>query len=165
LVEIPAGSSEKAEVDKKTGQLSVELIDGQPRRINYLAYPFNYGLVPRTLSPLEAGGDGDPLDVILLGEALEKGEFYACRLIGVLQLLDRGEQDDKLVAVLTEGPFAEIYSIAELDTTFIGISSIIEIWFNNYKGVGKMKSAGFAEKNEADRILQIAIGAYQDQME
>ena len=161
LIEIPAGTIQKWEVNKETGALDLELIKGMPRTINYLPYPGNYGLIPQTLLPKKLGGDGDPLDVIILGEALVSGEFYACKLIGVLNLLDRGEQDDKLIAVLNEGPFAHINSMAELDAEFVGVSSIVETWFANYKGEGMMESQGFAEKEVADSVLAVSIAAFK----
>lgn len=68
VIEIPVGTNEKFEVDKVTGQLKLEILkDGKPRLVNYLPYPFNYGMVPRTLLPKHLGGDGDPLDVVVLG--------------------------------------------------------------------------------------------------
>ena len=45
----------------------------KPREVKYLGYPGNYGMIPRTLLPKELGGDGDPLDVIVLGPAVERG--------------------------------------------------------------------------------------------
>lgn len=161
LVEVPAGTIEKSEVNKKTGALEIELIDGEPRKVNYLPYPGNYGMIPQTLLPKEQGGDGDPLDVIILGETLEKGKFYSCKLIGVLNLLDRGEQDDKLIAVLAEGPFSHLNSMVQLDDEFEGVSLIIETWFKNYKGKEMMESQGFAEKRVADSILTISIDAFK----
>ena len=48
-------------------------------------------MIPKTLLPVEDGGDGDPLDVLVLGEPLEKGSIVDVRLIGVLSMLDDGE--------------------------------------------------------------------------
>jgi inorganic pyrophosphatase len=107
VVEIPAGTNAKWEVVKESGRLEWEQRGGRPRVFDYLAYPGNYGMVPRTLLPKELGGDGDPLDVIVLGPALERGSVVAVRLIGILELLDGGEQDDKLIAVLPGAPLLE----------------------------------------------------------
>ena len=71
VVEIPTGSVQKWEVDKTSGNLKWEFVDGKPREVKYLGYPGNYGMIPRTLLPKELGGDGDPLDVIVLGPAVE----------------------------------------------------------------------------------------------
>jgi inorganic pyrophosphatase len=104
VVEIPAGTLEKWEVDKTDGKMKWEFVDKKPRIINYLGYPGNYGMIPGTLLSKELGGDGDPLDVIVLGPPVERGSIVKCKLIGVLYLLDRGEKDDKLIAILADAP-------------------------------------------------------------
>jgi inorganic pyrophosphatase len=74
VIEIPSGTNEKFEVDKTTRQLKLEILnDGKQRLVNYLPYPFNYGMVPRTLLPKHLGGDGNPLGVIVLGKPIERG--------------------------------------------------------------------------------------------
>lgn len=161
VVEIPAGTSEKWEVNKSTGKIELEFIDNKPRIVNYLSYPGNYGMIPRTLLSKEQGGDGDPLDVIALGPPIERGSIVKCKIIGVLYLLDRGEQDDKLIAVLSGSPLYGVNSIEELNDNYIGISEILELWFSNYKGPGKMESKGFGDKNSAGKILKEAIEEYK----
>lgn len=161
VIEIPTGTTAKWEVDKSDGKLRWEMKEGKPRIVQYLGYPGNYGMIPRTLLPKELGGDGDPLDVIVLGPPAERGTVVQAKLIGVLKLLDGGEQDDKLVAVLKETPFYDINSITELDQNFAGVTKIIRIWFESYKGPGEMQALGFADKDEANAILQAGIAAYQ----
>ncbi len=161
VVEIPAGTLEKWEVDKSDGKIKLELIDGKSRIINYLGYPGNYGMIPRTLLSIESGGDGDPLDVIVLGPPLERGSVVKCKLIGVLYLLDRKEQDDKLIAVLADSPLYEVNSMDELNEKYNGITQILQLWFTNYKGPGKMESKGFGDKKMAMDILKSAIDEYQ----
>ena len=125
VIEIPTGTNEKFEVEKKTGRLKLEkLNDGKPRIVNYLPYPFNYGMVPRTLLPKKFGGDGDPLDVIVLGKPIKRGAVVECKLIGVLKLLDRGEQDDKLIAVNADSRFFGVTDLEELEETFPGVLEI-----------------------------------------
>lgn len=161
VVEIPAGTLEKWEVDKKEGNMKLEFVDEKPRIVQYLAYPGNYGMIPQTLLPKELGGDGDPLDVIVLGDASPLGSVIQCKVIGVLVMFDRGEQDDKLIAVKKDSPFYNLNSIEELDKKFIGVSDIISIWFANYKGPGKIEVVGFEEKQIADEILQTSIDEFQ----
>lgn len=160
VVEIPAGTNAKWEVDKQTGNLAWEIEDGRPRVVRYLAYPANYGMVPRTLLPEALGGDGDPLDVVLLGPAVERGAVVAARLVGVLLLLDGGEQDHKLIAVPSEGPLSEVTSLADLGERYPGVTTILETWFASYKGSGKMEAKGYAERARADEILSEAMAAY-----
>lgn len=158
VVEIPAGTNEKWEVSKSTGHLEWELRDGQPRVVNYLSYPANYGMIPGTMLAKEAGGDGDPLDVMVLGPAMPRGTVVPCRLIGVLQLLDGGEADHKLLAVLPEGPFGAIQSMEMLEDRYPGALAIISLWFAHYKGPGETEILGMAEADKAWEILRTAAG-------
>lgn len=162
VVEIPTGTNAKWEVDKQTGDLTWEIKDGEPRVVRYLGYPGNYGMVPRTLLPEDAGGDGDPLDVLVLGPAVARGSVVEARLIGVLRLLDGGEQDDKLLAVMIGSPLGAVISLAELEARFAGVTTIIETWFTSYKGPGETVSQGFGEADEAQRVLDTAIAAYAE---
>lgn len=160
VVEIPAGTTAKWEVDKRDGALRWEMRDGKPRVVKYLGYPGNYGMVPRTLLPKDLGGDGDPLDVILLGPAVERGSVIPARIVGVLELLDGGEQDDKLLAVTEGSAFANVTSLQQLDREFPGVTTIVRAWFEHYKGQGVMEAKGFADVARAQEILDAAIGAY-----
>lgn len=160
LVEIPAGTVEKYELNKKNNQLVMDSINGKPRLIDYLGYPANYGMIPKTLLPEEKGGDGDPLDVITIGPQAQRGALIDCKIIGVLKLTDNGEQDDKLIALGKNSTLSSINTIEELKRNYPGILEIIETWFTNYKGKGKMKSNGFHEKNAALDIYKMAQEEY-----
>ena len=92
---------------------------------------------------------------------IDRGEVAIAKLIGVLKLEDGGEQDDKLIAVQVNSPLKKADSIEELDERFPGISQILELWFTNYKGKGKMKSKGFGDLQEAEKILNTASEHYQ----
>ena len=95
----------KYEVDKASGYLRVD----RPQRTSSQP-PSLYGFVPRTycgakvaaLCPGAERGDGDPLDICVLSERpIQRAEIIVpARVVGGLQLLDRGEADDKLIAVL-----------------------------------------------------------------
>ncbi len=163
IVEIPTGTSAKWELNKDNKyQIIWEYKKGAPRIVNYLGYPGNYGTVPQTSLPKELGGDGDPLDVIVLGQAAPRGEVVAARLIGVLKMLDNGEQDDKLIAVLSkDSPFEGVKTLKQLDEEFVGVKDIINIWFANYKGSnGGTKVLGWGNEQEANHILHKAKMAY-----
>lgn len=161
VVEIPTGTAQKWEVNKSDGKLHWQIKDGQLRVVNYIGYPGNYGMVPRTLLSYKNGGDGDPLDVLVLGPPVERGRVISSKLIGVLNLLDGGEQDDKLIAVMDNTAFSHLNSIEELRQEFPGVLSIIETWFVNYKGPGKLEASGFSDAKKAKSILQEAIKTYQ----
>lgn len=162
LVEIPSGTNGKWEVNKESGNLEWEFKKGAPRVVQYLPYPTNYGMIPQTLSPEEIGGDGDPLDVLLLGESVPRGAYVKGKLIGVMYMKDHGETDDKLLAVAEGSPFENINTVSELKEQFPGTLAILQTWFTNYKGVGEdMKINGFGEKKEADKVLKDAIKGYK----
>ncbi|NPD15981.1 inorganic diphosphatase [Xinfangfangia sp. D13-10-4-6] len=159
IVEIPTGTSAKWEVSKEDPKAVYwEYKNDKPRIVNYLGYPGNYGAIPGTALPKDLGGDGDPLDVLVIGQAIPRGEVTNVRLIGVLKMLDGGEQDDKLIAVLAEGsPFSHIESMAQLDSEYPGVSDIIGLWFANYKGPdGGMEAKGFEEAAVAREVLAAA---------
>jgi inorganic pyrophosphatase len=164
IVEIPTGTSAKWEVSKEDPKAVYwEYKDGAPRVVDYLGYPGNYGSIPGTALPKELGGDGDPLDVIVLGQAVPRGEVVDVRVIGVLKMLDGGEQDDKLIAVLVaDSPFAHIESMAQLDAEYPAASQIIDLWFANYKGVdGGMEGLGFEDADTARAVLDAAAKNFQ----
>src|SRR3989344_6149065 len=73
VVEIPSGTVDKWEVDKADGQVKWEMVDNKPRVVDYIGYPGNYGMIPQTILPKKLGGDGDPLDVLVLGPPVERG--------------------------------------------------------------------------------------------
>ena len=106
IIEIPAGSKVKYELDKSSGLLRVD-------RILYSAvhYPANYGFVPRTYCD-----DGDPLDILVYTqEPIVPLAILQAKVIGVMRMRDDRGEDDKLVAVSADDPeYADIAGIAEL---------------------------------------------------
>jgi inorganic pyrophosphatase len=161
VIEVPAGTNSKWEVSKPEGHLTWEFENEQPRIIDYLSYPGNYGMIPRTILPKEQGGDGDPLDVFLIGPSVPRGSVVRTKVIGVLRLIDCGEVDDKLIAVMENTRLYRINQLAELDLQYPDITSIIELWFLNYKGAGKMQSHGYDDVDVAMEILDTAIKAFR----
>ena len=153
LIEISAGSLEKWEYNKETKKVEIEIINDNPRIINYLGYPANYGMIPGTLLSRNNGGDGDPLDIIVLGPPKKMGNIVKCKVIGVLYLIDNFEQDDKLIAISENSNLEHLNDIGELNENYNGLLEIIEIWFTNYKGNDKIKSNGYGNSQSALNIL------------
>ena len=160
LIEIPAGTLKKWEFNKVSGLIELEIINNKPRIIDYLGYPANYGMIPKTLLAKKNGGDGDPLDIIVIGPPQEKGSVVKCKIIGVLHLIDNLEKDDKLIAVLHNSTLNNINGIKELDANYNGILEILDLWFTNYKGSDEIISKGFGDEQSASRILNSAINQY-----
>ena len=159
VVEIPAGRLDKWEV-REDGLMHWDVEDGKPRVVRYLGYPVNYGMVPRTVLPEARGGDGDPLDILVLGAASPRGSVVDTKVIGMILLVDRGEKDDKLLAVAKGSPFEDVEDLAELKSRFPGVTEILETWFLHYKGPGKLVAHGYADREAALATLEQAIADY-----
>lgn len=109
FIEITPFDLIKYEVDKTTGYIRVD----RPQRTSSLP-PSLYGFIPRTfcaervkaLSGVAERGDGDPLDICVLSERpISKSEVIVnARVIGGIHMIDHGEADDKIVAVLQNDP-------------------------------------------------------------
>lgn len=166
VIEIPAGTTAKFEVDKASGVLQWERIQGALRTVEFLGYPGNYGMVPSTLLPADEGGDGDPLDALVLGSAIERGSVVRVRMIGVLRLLDEGEIDDKLIAVPAradhENVFSDLKDISELEKRHPEAKRIIELWFSAYEGPGIVEVRGWSGSAGARALLSIAQSSYRE---
>ena len=121
LIEISAGTLEKWEYNKETKKIELELVNDKPRIINYLGYPANYGMIPKTLLAKKNGGDGDQLDVIVIGPPEPIGNIVKCKIIGILYLVDNFEQDDKLIAISHDSNLKKINDISELNDNYDGI--------------------------------------------
>lgn len=155
VVEIPAGTADKWEVTGDGRALAIERQDGQRRRIDYLPYPANYGFLPRTRLGAGDGGDGDPVDVVVLGPAAPCGAVVEARIVGALRLLDDGEQDDKMLAVRPGTPLGDVTGLAELRDRYPGVLDILETWFVHYEGPGN-RSRGFVDAEAARSIVTAA---------
>ncbi|TXF91763.1 inorganic diphosphatase [Neolewinella aurantiaca] len=136
IVEIPAGTNHKIEYKTETGFSNDTLLGGATRVINFLPYPGNYGFVPNTLMDKDRGGDGDPLDVLVVCESVPSGTRLTVKPIAALLLRDRGEIDTKIIAVPTDSTLRVFKpeNFMELALEHDAARSIIESWFLNYKG-------------------------------
>jgi len=95
IVEVPKGSKNKYELDKETGLLRLDRV-----LFSAVYYPANYGFIPRTFCD-----DGDPLDVLVLGqEPVTPLTLVEARAIGVMRMRDEKGIDDKIVAVSVRDP-------------------------------------------------------------
>ncbi len=153
FIEIPAGTQKKYELDKESGRLVQDEIDGAPRVIDYLPYPSNYGMIPNTISSKSQGGDGDPLDILVLGPNIRRGMTVPVKIIGMLKLMDNNEQDDKLIGVYPNSNFWKVSDMNELESSYPGVTEILEKWFLHYKGEGHIQSLGYRNQDEALHIL------------
>lgn len=123
LIEIPAGGRVKYELDLPSGRLVADRILPDSVR-----YPVNYGMIPCTL-----GGDGDALDVLIpTEEPLLPGTLVLVEPIAVLSTLDRGERDDKILALPVAGRSGGSPEPNRVPTA--GLLDQLHSFFSTYKG-------------------------------
>ena len=153
IIEIPQGSRCKYEIDKASGLLKLD-------RIIYSSfhYPVNYGFIPQTY-----GGDKDPLDILVITSLpLVPLTLVEAKVIGVMQMIDGGEADDKIIAVAANDPSINyINNIEELPKHFFGE---LRHFFEEYKTLENksVKVEEFQDKSTALKIIQQAMDAYKE---
>jgi inorganic pyrophosphatase len=173
FIEIVPRDTVKYEVDKETGYLKID----RPQQYSNVV-PANYGFVPQTYcaeriaerarakSDLEiSDGDGDPLDILVLSEHhIPRGDIILkARPIGGFCLIDHGEADDKIIAVLKGDKVFEQYrEISELPK---GILERFEHYFLTYKSLpdepSKCEIAFSYGREESYEVIRSAMEDYK----
>jgi inorganic pyrophosphatase len=173
-IEIVPADTVKYEVEKETGHLQVD----RPQLFSNVC-PTLYGFVPRTFcggrvaalcrraTGREVVGDGDPLDVCVLTDRhFTHGDFLVRAVpVGGLRMIDRGEADDKVIAVLRD------------DTGFGGVSDVSELpaalverlrhYFLTYKqppggAPGPVEIAQVYGREAARAVIEASRGDYDE---
>ncbi len=153
VIEIPQGSKNKYELDKQSGVLRLD-------RVLHSAvhYPANYGFIPRSYCD-----DGDPLDVIVLGqEAVHPLTLVYVRPVGVMQMWDQGKADDKVLAVSSYDPvFAGMRELEDVPPHLV-----IEIrrFFLDYKVLEEkeIRVDPFVGRTRALEVIAKALVDYRE---
>ena len=152
IVEINKGSKNKYELDKETGLIMLD-------RVMYTSqdYPFDYGFVPQT-----HWHDGDPLDVVLLTtHPLVPGLLLTARPVGVLDMIDDGESDAKIIAVPVKDPrWNEVKDLSDVNPHTI---EEIKHFFETYKQIQK-KSVSIPtirDAKAAKEVIAESIALYK----
>ncbi|MDY7005506.1 MAG: inorganic diphosphatase [Okeania sp. SIO3B5] len=126
LIEIPAGSKNKYEFDKDLQAFALD-------RVLYssVQYPYDYGFVPNTLAD-----DGDPLDgMVIMDEPTFPGCVIAAKPIGMLEMIDGGDRDEKILCVPDKDPrYTEVKSLQDIAPH--RLEEIAE-FFRTYKNLQK----------------------------
>jgi Inorganic pyrophosphatase len=144
-IEISKGGKNKYELDKETGLLVLDRV-----LFTSVQYPANYGFIPRTYA-----GDGDPLDVLVLcSESIAPMTLVRCRPIGILNMIDDGRGDEKVIAVCENDPLYNGYNdISELPPhLFAEIRHFYEI----YKTL-ELKQTVVREIEGAERAQKVVL--------
>ncbi|MDP9053662.1 MAG: inorganic diphosphatase [Acidobacteriota bacterium] len=145
IVEIPQHSANKYEYDGKLGVFRLDRALYSP-----LHYPGDYGFVPGTLAE-----DKDPLDVlVLVQQPSYPGVMIEVRPVGVLNMVDSAEQDQKILAVPNRNPRYD--QIHTMDQIFAHVRREIEHFFSIYKELeGKVTTMdGWGGPREARKVIQ-----------
>ncbi len=152
LIEIPQGSRTKYEVDKETGLIRLDRVIHSS-----FHYPINYGFIPQTL-----GLDGDPLDILVLcSQPLQSLCLVKANVIGNMQMIDMGMQDDKIIAVAAKDPsVSHITSMSDMPPHFL---AELRNFFEQYKVLENKKVVidNFQEKVIACNVINEAIALYK----
>ncbi|MCB9163277.1 MAG: inorganic diphosphatase [Flavobacteriales bacterium] len=148
VIEIPAGTVEKRQYDEATNSFPVDMRNGVPRRITFLPYPANYGFIPGTRMLKEEGGDGDAVDVFVLCGTLPSGTVLEVEAIGIIELLDAGERDDKLIALPVD-PALRTVEAEDIHELPAAAREILVTWLLNYDPVDGAELIGVKGKAEA----------------
>lgn len=153
IIEIPKGSKNKYEIDKKTGLIALD-------RAMHTAqdYPFDYGFVPQSL-----WHDGDALDVVVLTTyPLAPGILVRVRPVAVMHMVDGGEADEKIIGVPTEDPrFDSVKDLADVNPHTL---KEIEHFFTTYKQIQKKEVVinGTEGRTAAEAAFEESLELYKN---
>lgn len=153
IIEIPRGSRAKYEIDKESGLIKLD-------RVIYASmyYPLNYGFIPQTL-----GEDNDPLDIVVLTQvSVVPRCLIPSKVIGVMRMIDRGEADDKIIAVAEQdASVSHLRDVSELPDFF---RVELKHFFENYKALENKKVVvdDFLGAAQAHPIIERSIQYYKE---
>lgn len=168
-IEITPFDFVKYEVDKETGYLKVD----RPQRTSSQP-PALYGFIPRTycgtnvaaLEPEVNRSDGDPLDILVVSERpiMHPEVILRARVVGGVRMIDHGESDDKIIAILENDSFwANVEDVSDLPA---GLIERVRHYFATYKLLPGIQSQ-VVIKETFDRVnaLQVVEAAMQDYLD
>lgn len=156
VIEIQKNGRNKYELDKETGMLRLD-------RVLYTAthYPANYGFIPRTYA-----GDGDPLDVLVLcHEEIIPLTLVESYPVGILKMIDGGEEDEKIIAIPNNDPYLNEYKdISEMPRQII---DEMMHFFEVYKQLEGKKTTvdKMLGRAEAEDVIEKCINNYKKKFE
>ncbi|NND02755.1 MAG: inorganic pyrophosphatase [Acidimicrobiia bacterium] len=170
-IEITPFDGVKYEIDKASGYLRVD----RPQGSSALP-PVLYGFIPQTfcgvnvaeLTPLTAAGDEDPLDICVISQQrIDRAEIIVpARVVGGVQLLDDGEADDKIIAVLaSDSVFDYATELRQLPEAVV---NRIVHYFGTYKmqmtgdKANEIEVIGTYESDHARAVVSASLIDYQD---
>lgn len=154
VVEIPKGSMMKIEWDRKRATFVLDRVEP-----SIFAKPCNYGFIPQTLDD-----DGDELDTLIVTEEpLTTGVWLEARIIGVMNFIDDGDNDHKIVVVPADDRHSgdKIKTVDDLGERW---KQQVEHHFNHYKDLkkpGSTKVTGWGDIEHAKKIIEESIARFK----
>ena len=152
LVEIPAGSKNKYEFDKDLNAMALDRV-----LFASVHYPYDYGFIPNTLAD-----DGDPLDgIVVMDQPTFPGCVITARPIGMLEMIDGGDRDEKLLCVPAEDPrYANVHSLKDFDPH--RLEEVAE-FFRTYKNLEKKETEilGWKDADQVSALVEECIKAHK----
>ncbi|MCO6043592.1 inorganic pyrophosphatase [Aeoliella sp. ICT_H6.2] len=159
----------KYELDKKTGYLRVD----RPNRTSSFC-PTLYGFIPQTycgkrvkeMMPGAKAGDSDPLDICVISERpIQNSEvILSARVVGGLPMLDNGEADDKIIAVLdADAAWMGVEDVSQLPSVLV---DRLRHYFSTYKMLSpdedRVKIDAPYGRKHAENVIKAAMEDYVD---
>lgn len=152
IIEISNGSKGKYELDKESGLLLLDRVLSSS-----VVYPANYGFIPQTYCD-----DHDPLDILVICSVdILPLTLVEAKVIGVMNMVDGGEQDDKIIAVAKNDPAYK--HIEEIDQLPPHTMKEIVQFFESYKALENKEVVVEGVKNRAaaQQVLLDALELYK----
>lgn len=153
VIEIPMGTKNKYEIDKLRQRIKLDRV-----LYSQMTYPAEYGYIENTLAE-----DNDPLDILVLASTKTfPGCIVDARVIGYLDMVDNGEKDHKIIAVMDHDPrFSHIHKMEDIQQHML---REITHFFRTYKDLQENKTVevyDFHDKAEAIALIDECIDRYK----
>ncbi|WBA41482.1 inorganic diphosphatase [Hymenobacter canadensis] len=153
IIEIPKGSKGKYELDKTSGLLKLDRV-----LFSAVHYPAAYGFIPKTYCD-----DNDPLDILVLCSVdIVPMCLVEAKVIGVMQMIDGDEEDDKIIAVAAHDISVNHFNdIADLPPHTL---NEMQRFFEDYKALEHkhVSVERFMGREDAYRIIEQSIKLYNE---
>jgi len=153
VVEIPLDGVNKYEYDKTLHVFRLDRNLHSP-----VHYPGDYGFIPQTIAE-----DGDPLDILILGDAPTfPGCVFTARPVGLFEMLDQGIPDEKILAYATGNPrFSSIQNYKDVPEHIL---LEVEHFFSIYKDLEHKRTQvlGWKDRETAHAVIRSSYQRYVD---
>ena len=146
IIEIPMGTKNKYEIDKKNDRIKLDRVLYSP-----MTYPAEYGYIEYTLAE-----DNDPLDILVLASSKTfPGCVVDARVVGYLDMIDCGEKDHKVIAVMDSDPrFSHINELADIQQHQL---REIKHFFKTYKDLQQNKQVEVFDFHDKIDALELIV--------